>query len=71
MEPPKNWGTRILEFGIAVALSGFLIKLGVEFIICVWKPLLVIAGIVVLIIVVYRLYKYFFGGGWGGGHDEF
>jgi hydrogenase-4 membrane subunit HyfE len=54
---PKKLVTRVLEFAVAVALSGFLIRLGVGFILDVWWIFLILAAVIVGGVVVYRLWR--------------
>lgn len=58
MEPPKRLITRILEFAGLFALSAFLIRLGVYYLLEVWPYLLFIAIIVLASVIGWRVYKH-------------
>jgi len=55
--PPKKLAVRILEFAGLFALSAFLIKLGVRYILEVWPVLLVIVIVSVGVAVGIRIWK--------------
>lgn len=59
MEPPRRLLDRILEICVVLALSAFLLRLAVYFLLDVWKYLLVIVIIVIVGIIGWRVYKYF------------
>ncbi len=58
MEPPKRLITRILEFAGLFALSAFLIRLGVYFLLGVWPYILIAAVAAIIIIAGWRIYKH-------------
>ena len=58
MEPPKRLITRILEFAGLFALSAFLIRLGVYYLLEAWPYLLIISITVLVIVVGWRIYKH-------------
>lgn len=58
MQPPKSLITRILELAGLFALSAFLIRLGVYYLLEVWPYLLVITIIVLASIIGWRVYKH-------------
>lgn len=58
MEPPKGLITRILELACLFALSAFLIRLGVYYLLEVWPYLLIIAIIVLASVIGWRIYKH-------------
>ena len=58
MEPPQRLITRILEFAGLFALSAFLIRLGVYYLLEVWSYLLIAAITVLAVIVGWRIYKH-------------
>ena len=55
MEPPKRLITRILEFAGLFALSAFLIRLGVYYLLEVWPYMLITA---IITMAVWRIYKH-------------
>ena len=58
MEPRRGLLTRLLEAAVIIALSGFLIKLGIGFLADVWVGLVILAVISCLGAAGYRLYKF-------------
>ena len=58
MELPKRLITRILEFAGLFALSVFLSRLGVYYLLEVWPYLLIAAITVLAVIVGWRIYKH-------------
>ena len=58
MEPPKKFTTRMLELAGLFALSAFLIRLGVHYLLEVWPYLLIIAIIVLVSVIGWRVYKH-------------
>ena len=58
MEPRRGLLTRLLEAAVIIALSGFLIKLGIGFLADVWVGLVIIAVISCLGVAAYRIYKF-------------
>ncbi len=58
MEPPRKPITRILEFAGLFALSAFLIRLGVYYLLEVWPYILIAAVIVIAIIAGWRVFKH-------------
>ena len=58
MEPRRGLLTRLLEAAVIIALSGFLIKLGISFLADVWLGLVIIAAAICLGAAGYRIYKY-------------
>lgn len=58
MEPPKRFTTRILELAGLFALSAFLIRLGVYYLLEVWPYLLIISIIVLIGVIGWRIYKH-------------
>ena len=58
MEPRRSLLIRLLEAAVIIALSGFLIKLGIGFLADVWIGLVIIAVVSCLGVAGYRIYKY-------------
>ena len=58
MEPRRSLLARLLEAAVIIALSGFLIKLGVGFLADVWVGLVIIAVVSCLGVGGYRIYKF-------------
>ncbi len=58
MEPRRSLLARLLEAAIVIALSGFLIKLGIGFLADVWVGLVIIAVVSCLGVTGYRIYKF-------------
>ena len=58
MEPRRSLLARLLEAAVIIALSGFLIKLGIGFLADVWVGLVIIAVISCLGVAGYRIYKF-------------
>lgn len=58
MEPPKRPITRILESAGLFALSAFLIRLGVYYLLEVWPYILIVTVTVVAVIAAWRVYKH-------------
>ena len=58
MEPRRGLLSRLLEVAIIIALSGFLIKLGISFLADVWVGLVIIAVVSCLGVAGYRIYKF-------------
>lgn len=58
MEPPKKFSSRMLELAGLFALSAFLVRLGVYYLIEVWPYLLIGAILTLAIIIVWRVYKH-------------
>ena len=54
---PKRLLEIILEYAIIFALSAFLVKLGVCYLLCVWPALLIIATVVIGSVIAYRIWK--------------
>jgi hypothetical protein len=54
---PKRLLERLLEAAIIFALSGYLIKLGVCYILCVWPVLIILATVVIGGVIAYRIWK--------------
>ncbi|MBQ9016129.1 MAG: hypothetical protein IJ109_08415 [Firmicutes bacterium] len=54
---PRRWLERLLEAAIVLALSAYLIKLAVCFIMQVWPVLVIIATVVIAGVVAYRIWK--------------
>ena len=57
--------SRIVEGVIVFVICCFLIHLGVEYILAVKVPLLIIAAIVAMIVIIWRVYK------WRKHHDDY
>ena len=57
MEPPKKFTSRMLELAGLFALSAFLVRLGVYYLLEVWPYLLVIAILVIAGVIGWRVYK--------------
>jgi len=57
MEQPKKLITKILEFAALFALSAFLIKLAVCFVLEIWWVLLIIAIVTAGSVIGYRIWK--------------
>lgn len=58
MEPRHGLLSRLLEAAVIIALSGFLIKLGISFLADVWVGLVIIAVVSCLGVAGYRIYKF-------------
>lgn len=58
MEPRRGLLIRLLEAAVIIALSCFLIKLGIGFLADVWVGLVIIAVVSCLGVAGYRIYKY-------------
>ena len=58
MEPRRSLLIRLLEAAVIIALSGFLIKLGIGFLADVWIGLVIIAVVSCLGVAGYRIYKF-------------
>lgn len=58
MEPRRGLLSRLLEAAVIIALSGFLIKLGISFLADVWLGLVIIAVVSCLGVAGYRIYKF-------------
>ena len=58
MEPRRSLLARLLEAAVIIALSGFLIKLGIGFLADVWVGLVIIAVVSCLGGAGYRIYKF-------------
>ena len=54
---PKKFITRILEYAAVFALSAFLLKLGVSYIVKIWPVLLIIVLVIAAGIVLYKLWN--------------
>jgi len=54
---PRRLIIRILEYAVLFALSGFLIRLAVRFILEIWPVLLILAVAAAIIAVGYRVWK--------------
>ncbi|MDE6995272.1 MAG: hypothetical protein K2P41_12760 [Lachnospiraceae bacterium] len=59
MEPPKRFIERIFEFCVMLALSAFLLRLAVAYLLEIWVYLLIIAIIVTAGVIGWRVYKHF------------
>lgn len=58
MEPPKKLSSRILEFAFLFALSAFLVRLGISYLLEIWPYLLIGAILVIAGTVGWRVYKH-------------
>lgn len=58
MEPRRGLLARLLEVAVIIALSGFLIKLGIGFLADVWVGLVIVTVAICLGVAGYRIYKY-------------
>jgi len=58
VEPPKRLIIRILEFAGLFALSAFLIRLGVYYLLEVWPYMLIAAVVAIIIVAGWRIYKH-------------
>lgn len=58
MEPRRSLLARLLEAAVIIALSGFLIKLGIGFLADVWVGLVIVTVAICLGVAGYRIYKY-------------
>lgn len=56
---PKRLAERIFEFCAVLALSAFLIRLAVYYILEIWPYLLAIATIVLVCVIGWRVYKFY------------
>lgn len=59
MEPPKKLITRIVEACALLALSAFLLRLAVAYLLEIWVYLLVIVVIAIATIIGWRVYKFY------------
>ncbi|NBK77449.1 hypothetical protein D5272_02320 [bacterium D16-76] len=59
MEPPKKLITRIVEACALLALSAFLLRLAVAYLLEIWVYLLVIAVIAIAAVIGWRVYKFY------------
>ncbi len=59
MESPKKLITRILESCALLALSAFLLRLAVAYLLEIWVYLLVIVVIAALGVIGWRIYKFY------------
>ena len=55
--PPKKLVARLLEFAVLFALSAFLIRLAVCYLLGVWWVLVILAAVSVAIIIGHRAWK--------------
>lgn len=58
MEPRRGLLSRLLEAAVIIALSGFLIKLGIGFLADVWLGLVIITVAICLGVAGYHIYKF-------------
>lgn len=58
MEPPKKFTSRMLELTGLFALSAFLVRLGVYYLLEVWPYLLIVAILVIAGVIGWRVYKH-------------
>lgn len=58
MEPPKKFSSRMLELAGLFALSAFLVRLGVYYLLEVWPYLLIGVILTLAIIIGWRIYKH-------------
>lgn len=58
MKESKSLLSRILEAAAAFALSAFLLKLGVSYLLQIWWILLIVIAIIGAAVVIYRILKY-------------
>lgn len=63
-DPPTSLIGRILEFGIVVAVCGYLIKLGGCYFLQVWPVLAIIAGIALGAVIGWKIWRNHRGGHW-------
>jgi hypothetical protein len=59
LEPPKKLITRIVEACALLALSAFLLRLAVAYLLEIWVYLLVIVVIAIATIIGWRVYKFY------------
>lgn len=59
MEPPRRMLDRIFEFCAVLALSAFLLRLAVCYLLEIWPYLLAAATIVLIGIIGWRVYKFY------------
>ena len=59
MESPKKLITRILESCALLALSAFLLRLAVAYLLEIWVYLLIIVVIAALGVIGWRIYKFY------------
>jgi hypothetical protein len=59
LEPPKKLITRIVEACALLALSAFLLRLAVAYLLEIWVYLLVIAVIAIAGVIGWRVYKFY------------
>ena len=58
MEPPKKLSSRMLELAFLFALSAFLVRLGVSYLLEVWPDLLIGTILIIAGIIGWRVYKH-------------
>ena len=58
MEPPKKFSSRMLELAGLFALSAFLVRLGVYYLLEVWPYLLIGVILMLAIMIGWRIYKH-------------
>lgn len=58
MEPPKKFTSRMLELAGLFALSAFLVRLGVYYLLAVWPYLLIGTILAIAGIIGWRVYKH-------------
>ena len=59
MEPPKKLITRLVEACSLLALSAFLLRLAVAYLLEIWVYLLIIVVIAALGVIGWRIYKFY------------
>lgn len=59
MEPPKKLINRIVEACALLALSAFLLRLAVAYLLEIWVYLLIIVVIAALGVIGWRIYKFY------------
>ena len=65
MEPPKRFIERLLDLCITLAISAFLLRLAVRWVVEIWPYLLTIIVIISVVIIAYRVWKHLHDGGMG------
>lgn len=56
-QPPKKLLSRLLECTAMLALSAFLIRLAVGYLLDVWPVLAIVAAMAAIALILYRLHK--------------
>ena len=55
---PRSLISRLVEFAFLFALSGWLLKRGITYLLSIWPVLAVLGGIMLFLTIVYRIRKH-------------